>query len=304
MGRRGAGGTAAGASRRTRTPPVGRRRTGTGLVAATRRNRAGSSTCTLARATLMTPVSSGSRRASSTPTGNSPSSSMNRTPPCARLISPGRSALEPPPTRATTELVWCGDRNVAASDEPARRERHTGRRVHHRRLERRASGRAAGAARAGAARASSCRPRADRRTARGAHPRRRPRAPGGPSVGREPRRGRGRGESSVGGAGGRTSGHGARPHSTSISSLRRSTHAHLVRAPRPAPRRRWRPARRRRRRRTRRPSVPHPGRSGSSRRARARRRTPILEPPRAGRARTATSKPTAIARSRPDPVLR
>ena len=39
-------------------------------------------------------------------------------PPWLRLISPGRSVVEPPPTSATTELVWCGARNGAAVTSP------------------------------------------------------------------------------------------------------------------------------------------------------------------------------------------
>ncbi len=57
----------------------------------------------------MFPDSSGSRRASSAARGNSGSSSRNRTPWCAREISPGRGG-DPPPTSATALAVWCGDR--------------------------------------------------------------------------------------------------------------------------------------------------------------------------------------------------
>ena len=36
---------------------------------------------------------------------------MNSTPQCARLISPGRMAPDPPPTSATADVEWCGARN-------------------------------------------------------------------------------------------------------------------------------------------------------------------------------------------------
>ena len=51
------------------------------------------------------PASSGCRSESSDTAPNSPISSRNSTPRWARLTSPGRSAWEPPPTRATCEIV-------------------------------------------------------------------------------------------------------------------------------------------------------------------------------------------------------
>ena len=77
-------------------------------------NSAGNVTEPAALLTLMTPSSSGWRRASSTTGENSPNSSRNRTPPWAALISPGRSARDPPPTRATIVVLWCGARNGGA----------------------------------------------------------------------------------------------------------------------------------------------------------------------------------------------
>ena len=53
--------------------------------------------------------SNGCRSTSSTFLLNSGSSSRNKIPLCARLISPGWGKL-PPPTIATCEIVWCGSR--------------------------------------------------------------------------------------------------------------------------------------------------------------------------------------------------
>ena len=55
------------------------------------------------RATTTTPVSSGSRNASSALRGNSGSSSRNNTPRCERDNSPGRNA--PPPEPATPDRL-------------------------------------------------------------------------------------------------------------------------------------------------------------------------------------------------------
>ena len=85
-------------------------------MAATRRNAAGKVTVPPARLTRMTPSSSGWRSASSAATGNSPSSSRNRTPLVARLASPGRSDQLPPPTRETTEAWWWGARKGGRSN--------------------------------------------------------------------------------------------------------------------------------------------------------------------------------------------
>ena len=97
--------------RRTRTTPGAPPPHGHGLVAATSRKRAGITARICARATRMTPSSSGSRRPSSAARPNSPSSSMNSTPLLASDTSPGRSWCEPPPTSPTTDVVWCGARN-------------------------------------------------------------------------------------------------------------------------------------------------------------------------------------------------
>jgi hypothetical protein len=80
-------------------------------MAATSSTRAGRWAVNLARLTRMIPSSSGWRSASSTVGENSASSSRKRTPPWARLTSPGRIASVPPPTRATMVAVWWGARN-------------------------------------------------------------------------------------------------------------------------------------------------------------------------------------------------
>ena len=89
---------------------------GQGFMAATSRKAAGKVTVPPARLTRMTPSSSGWRNASSAATGNSPSSSRNRMPWVAKLISPGRSDQLPPPTSETMEAWWCGARNGGRSN--------------------------------------------------------------------------------------------------------------------------------------------------------------------------------------------
>ena len=98
-------------------------------MAATRRKAAGKVTVPPARLTRMTPSSSGWRSASSAATGNSPSSSRNRTPLVARLTSPGRRDQLPPPTRDTMEAWWCGARNGGRSTNSPIPNRTAGRRV-------------------------------------------------------------------------------------------------------------------------------------------------------------------------------
>jgi hypothetical protein len=73
-------------------------------------NRAGNSTEPPARVTTTRPSSSGWRSASTASRRNSVSSSRNRTPRWARLASPGRSTVEPPPSRPAVEIEWCGAR--------------------------------------------------------------------------------------------------------------------------------------------------------------------------------------------------
>ncbi len=51
--------------------------------------------------------SKGCRITSNTALLNSGSSSKNSTPLCAKEISPGLG-IPPPPTKATSEIVWCG----------------------------------------------------------------------------------------------------------------------------------------------------------------------------------------------------
>ena len=80
----------------------------------------------------MTPSSSGSRSPSRAAGGNSPSSSRKSTPPWLRLISPGRSVAEPPPTRrdGRGRVVRRAERR--RGDQAARRHRQPGGRVNHR----------------------------------------------------------------------------------------------------------------------------------------------------------------------------
>lgn len=75
-----------------------------GFIAATSWKRAGKSACRAARETVIWPVSRGSRRTSRTRRSNSGSSSKNKTPWCAKVISPGRGD-PPPPTKATPDAV-------------------------------------------------------------------------------------------------------------------------------------------------------------------------------------------------------
>ena len=63
-----------------------------------------------AREKVTRPFSSGSRNTSNAERENSANSSKNGTPLCAKDTSPGRG-VEPPPIRATSEMVWCGSRN-------------------------------------------------------------------------------------------------------------------------------------------------------------------------------------------------
>ncbi len=62
-----------------------------------------------AREMVTWPSSSGWRSTSRLRRLNSGSSSRNRTPLCARLISPGVGVL-PPPTMPASLIVWCGGR--------------------------------------------------------------------------------------------------------------------------------------------------------------------------------------------------
>jgi site-specific DNA recombinase len=81
-----------------------------GFIAAISWNCAGNSAWRAAREMVIFPDSSGSRNTSSTLRSNSASSSRNSTPCMASEISPGRGWL-PPPTKATPDAVWCGERN-------------------------------------------------------------------------------------------------------------------------------------------------------------------------------------------------
>ena len=83
---------------------------GQGFIAATNIKEAGNSTEYCDRDMVTQRSSSGCRITSSTCRLNSGSSSRNSTPLCASEISPGCGCV-PPPTRATSEMVWCGERN-------------------------------------------------------------------------------------------------------------------------------------------------------------------------------------------------
>src|SRR6266851_2858523 len=92
---------------------------GQGFDAAIRMKRAGSTACPRERATASRPSSSGCRSASSASRRNSVISSMNKTPRCARVTSPGRGTAPPPPTSAAGEMPWCGARKGGTSSRPA-----------------------------------------------------------------------------------------------------------------------------------------------------------------------------------------
>ena len=255
-----------------------------------------------ARATRMTPSSSGSRSASSTEGGNSPSSSRKRTPPWARLISPGRSEAEPPPTRATTELVWCGARNGGVVTSPPR-------------------GIATPAAEwiivaASASARSSAGKTPVKRCASIVLP-----EPGAPTSSRWwppaaaiSRACRATGwprtsaRSGGGGASSPTGGPGSTGHGVSV--VRHVTTSFSVDATRTdrwrrrGPRGSTRSARRPPDRRARPPSAQPREHGAASRPDRARRRTRARRRPPAGSPLDATSTPIAIARSSPAPVLR
>ena len=107
--------------RRSGTRPGSPPPHGHGLVAATRSTSAGNVTRS------PEPGSPGRRRPRAAgagrrapPAANSPSSSRNRTPRCARLSSPGRMAAVPPPTIATSGGVWCGRPERRVANETAR----------------------------------------------------------------------------------------------------------------------------------------------------------------------------------------
>lgn len=80
-----------------------------GFMAATSMNWQGKVALRPARTMVTRPSSRGWRRTSRTFFLNSGSSSMNRTPWWARVISPG-TGLGPPPTNPASEMVWCGAR--------------------------------------------------------------------------------------------------------------------------------------------------------------------------------------------------
>src|SRR3954469_1081155 len=71
---------------------------------------AGKSSATFAREIVTRRSSMGWRITSKTVRLNSGNSSKNNTPLCDKDISPGCGTL-PPPTNATSLIVWCGERN-------------------------------------------------------------------------------------------------------------------------------------------------------------------------------------------------
>ena len=72
--------------------------------------RAGNVTDALERVTTTCPSSRGWRSASIASRRNSVNSSRNSTPRCARLTSPGRSCVDPPPNSPAVLIEWCGER--------------------------------------------------------------------------------------------------------------------------------------------------------------------------------------------------
>ena len=83
---------------------------GQGFAASKSWKRAGYSVVLPARLKLTFPSSSGTRSACKTEMRNSEASSKNKTPLCAKEISPGRQCVPPPIIPSSVEL-WCGMRN-------------------------------------------------------------------------------------------------------------------------------------------------------------------------------------------------
>src|SRR5690554_1523781 len=96
-----AGDDITGASGSLKYPP------GLGFILATNIKLDGYVTVNFAREIVTSRSSNGCRITSKTPRLNSGSSSKNKTPLWANEISPGCGYC-PPPTRATSEIVWCG----------------------------------------------------------------------------------------------------------------------------------------------------------------------------------------------------
>src|SRR3989339_1786270 len=82
---------------------------GHGLDAATRIKLAGYLKVLLALVKTIVPSCRGWRSDSKTSLWNSQNSSINKTPRCAKVTSPGSGAIGPPPNIPAYEIVLCGD---------------------------------------------------------------------------------------------------------------------------------------------------------------------------------------------------
>src|SRR6267143_1914830 len=89
-----------------------------GLAAATRMNRPGNTAWPPTLATATRPSSRGWRRASRASRRNSVTSSRNRTPRWALVISPERGTAPPPPIRPAAEMLWWGARKGGSTSSP------------------------------------------------------------------------------------------------------------------------------------------------------------------------------------------
>ena len=165
------------------------RRTGRGSSCRRAESAPGSATLPAARATRISPSSSGCRNASSAGRWNSASSSSSSTPRCARLASPGREPRTATDDRRGRRAVMRrAERRVA--DQRMLRDRRARRRSGSASPRAPPRPRAAAGCPAVAAPASSCRSRAARRGACCDGRRRRARARAAPAPGRGRRRGR------------------------------------------------------------------------------------------------------------------
>src|SRR3989344_9546670 len=79
---------------------------GQGLAAPININRLGKVKVFLAREMVIFPSSIGWRKDSKTSRWNSGNSSKNKTPRCARVISPGRKGVPPPSKEASEAMGW------------------------------------------------------------------------------------------------------------------------------------------------------------------------------------------------------
>ena len=141
-------------------PRIGAVAAATGFEAATSMKLHGSEIEPLTRVIVTRPCSSGWRRASRASRRNSPSSSRNRTPRCARRHLARPRAARRPPINDRGEAVWWGARKGRAGED--RRPRSPLAPVITDDLERLGASRAAAAARGACGRPASCRHRAGR----------------------------------------------------------------------------------------------------------------------------------------------